>query len=605
MTNKSISIALVLLGMHNYIQAAPVIPSALGNTLGNLFYKAYNGTTLDVGAAIQGYYGIVGSGPAAPDVTMPGNVGFSTVPTISATNNLTAALLVASDGKVGMGNFIPGTGTNNGLPNAVLNIEGNNTASANSALHVGARTTPINALVSGTAYSAQYDGNLYDAGYAQFQTALTVTSAFNSVQATFIRQADLPLTISTPGLYVLAENLTYTSAITAITINASASGTVFDLNDFTITGGGLGTPGFSIAANTTDLTIRNGTIRAFSAGITTGSNLARCIFENINIVGCGQQGIFINGGSAIVIFNCGVYRCGTNEAFATPRGISLGSVSDTQIIDCIVDSCGNVANVNTFSCYEVTSTGTNVQFLNCLATSCQGSSFVGFSVDPTNGALLQYCDSSGHTATNSSDSYLIGPFSEIVNCSAINSNITTDASIRGFNCSESSVIQGCIVAGLTTPRTCNAYFQDRFGTTTNTAYLNCISYGQSSTGLLAGVSAVRDYAFFDSSNMLVSRCISFGGSSVVANQNWGVNFEQTLSTGRNTLVTNNIICGKDQAVYLNLTGTATNTQNQIIENIAASCPTPYNGMPAGSFQSATTSTINTQLTKPFCNVAIN
>ena len=489
----------------------PVIPSALGNSLGNLLYQAYNGTGFNVGAAIQGYYGVVGSGLAAPSVTMPGNVGFSTVPTSSAVSNLTARLLVAAAGNVGIGNFVPGTGSNNGLPNSILNIEGDNTASANSAVHLGLRTTAINALVSGTAYSAQYDGNLYDAGYAQFATNLNVTSTFNTVQATFITQANIPFTISTPGYYCLAANITQNAAAAAITITAAGSGSILDLNDFTITGGVSSTTAISVANNTTDLTIKNGTITTFTqTGITMGTGIARCSLNNINCISCANQGISIGGGDTLFLFNCGVYNSATNASFATPAGIVISNAVNAQLVDCVVDSCGS-ANTNTFSAINVT--GTTAYLTNCIATNNTNSAtLVGILAQVTNGAIIQWCDGSGSTSASLMQGINVANNSPLINCSAINNISSAAVDTASFFVGSNVIIQSCITAGSSIQNTMEA-----IACSSSCLLVDNIIYNLKSTG--AGALAVaRGLTLPDVSNCVLLRNYCFGLSGAFASR---------------------------------------------------------------------------------------
>ncbi len=77
-----------------------------------------------------------------------------------------------------------------------------------------------------------------------------------------IRAADLPLTITQPGSYYLAENVA--GATAGITIQAS--GVTLDLMGFTLEGSQFSGTGIEAAPGVVDVTVRNGTVRYWNTG---------------------------------------------------------------------------------------------------------------------------------------------------------------------------------------------------------------------------------------------------------------------------------------------------------------------------------------------------
>jgi hypothetical protein len=112
-------------------------------------------------------------------------------------------------------------------------------------------------------------------------TAFCLMAIALSAQAASITIPSLPYTISAPGTYVLAANMTFTSvqngnAQGAISIPANLPGPVIvDLKGFTITGNGGTSVGVTIGgafagpqvSNAFPITVRNGTLKNLQVGV--------------------------------------------------------------------------------------------------------------------------------------------------------------------------------------------------------------------------------------------------------------------------------------------------------------------------------------------------
>jgi hypothetical protein len=158
-----------------------------------------------------------------------------------------------------------------------------------------------------------------------------------------ITQSQIPLTISTPGTYILTGNLTTVS--NAIIVNAPIAGPVIiGLKGFSITGPGPSTAGIIVEYSgffdtSPPITIRNGTISNFLVGLSV---------ENQNNVTVGNQtnvtinkivfneppsttqeaGVELTRNSSTVIENC-TFSFGSNPGSASNGIIDFESVGES------------------------------------------------------------------------------------------------------------------------------------------------------------------------------------------------------------------------------------------------------------------------------------
>lgn len=109
--------------------------------------------------------------------------------------------------------------------------------------------------------------------------------------------AGYPITISTPGHYVLKSNLTVPNGVSGVVIQTE--GVTLDLNGYTIGGGRTcsqdyvtqittcsASGGFrGIEAGGSLYTVRNGTVRGFDIGLWTDGGLVENVVASHNVVG--------------------------------------------------------------------------------------------------------------------------------------------------------------------------------------------------------------------------------------------------------------------------------------------------------------------------------
>jgi len=138
----------------------------------------------------------------------------------------------------------------------------------------------------------------------------------------------VPYTISSPGLYCLAKNLTY-AATTSNAITVNASDVTLDLNGFCLTGpgktSGSGYYGISIDAGANNVEIRNGSVKSFgNDGIHAAGSIGIRVI-GLRVSDNGSAGVWMAGHNHLVM-GCSLF---TNNTFGATiaTGILKGNHS--------------------------------------------------------------------------------------------------------------------------------------------------------------------------------------------------------------------------------------------------------------------------------------
>jgi hypothetical protein len=137
---------------------------------------------------------------------------------------------------------------------------------------------------------------------------------------------NVPCTITAPGFYYLAQNLTY-APIPGNAITVQADDVTLDLMGFSLIGIGRTSDGIVFSGIRSNVEIRNGTIRGFSGrGIyasDTGCKGLRII--SLRIMGTAATGIDITGTNHLVI-DCSVKSAGGHGIYAGLGSLVKGNV---------------------------------------------------------------------------------------------------------------------------------------------------------------------------------------------------------------------------------------------------------------------------------------
>ena len=141
------------------------------------------------------------------------------------------------------------------------------------------------------------------------------------------------VTISTSGSYYVTQNLSTTG--TCITV--SASNVTLDLMGFTLSGDGIGTSDDGISLmSTSNVEVRNGTVRNFNVGIHADFLSSSNRVVNVRTVENIATGINMNNNTGNLIMNCLVTNNG--QSFFTAGGILAGFAA--KVVNNMIDSNG-------------------------------------------------------------------------------------------------------------------------------------------------------------------------------------------------------------------------------------------------------------------------
>lgn len=217
----------------------------------------------------------------------------------------------------------------------------------------------------------------------------------------------LPYTISTPGSYVLTSNITGVSGQHGIIIDADD--VTLDLNGFTLIGVPGSLDGVTVPVSlTTNLAVRNGTVRDWGGDGVDASNAQNSQLENLRVSGNGGDGL--RGGDGCIVRNC------TAED-NSGDGIRLSEAGT-------ITGCVAVGNARGISLRSGTVT-------NCAARNNNSTG-----ISASDAAVIDGCVSEGSI---NGDGIFAGVGSIVKNCSAVSNGddgivISFGGEVRGCTC---------------------------------------------------------------------------------------------------------------------------------------------------------------------------
>ncbi|QDU86188.1 hypothetical protein Pla163_33380 [Planctomycetes bacterium Pla163] len=172
----------------------------------------------------------------------------------------------------------------------------------------------------------------------------------------------LPYTATRPGTYVVEGVLRASSAATGITV--AGSGVTIDLAGSTLFGESTGTAGILIDPTSTDVTIRNGSLRGWT----------QAAIQGVGSTGVRVEGVTLAGNAAGVDLGA---RADVGDCFAidnTTFGVRVGE--DSKVHGCIV--AGNGEDGITSSDLAQTSVRPGVRVAGCVSVSNKRGAVLGF-----------------------------------------------------------------------------------------------------------------------------------------------------------------------------------------------------------------------------------
>jgi hypothetical protein len=452
----------------------------------------------------------------------------------------------------------------------------------------------------------------------------TLTTCCKNIQAnfcapTFITQSSFgatgatPVILNTPGNYKLGENINYTGPTSTDAITIAASNISLDLQCFTLayTLGASEVRGIVVDGGTSDIMIKNGTIKNFTgSGIFIEDSVNRIKIIGTTFIGCGGTVIDFAGSSPFsmgdfAIESCDLIQCGTNAT----TGIAITQGIDGRITDCVMSRCGptnsNYTSLALTSCLKI--------FCNNLDILDNSASTDYIGVDLSSVAQSQMRDTRIRNVvlTNpaaTARGMRLGEGSnsnEIYNCTI--SGLSAPTAVDGLLITGSStdnLIKDCFVVSCTATGAAASAIVHGYNiqSAPRTLLINNIAEKNSAPLSTAGplpVAGAVGFELNNSSECIVKGCIASGQFTGGGTNSIGV---AVIDSSRCS-ITENQARGQTIGFRLNPNNALTSIFSR---NISVKNTTNYSQFPGGSNQNAASiSAINGSLTAPWTNISIN
>lgn len=271
----------------------------------------------------------------------------------------------------------------------------------------------------------------------------------------------IPITISSPGSYIVTGNLSGTGGI-----NITSSNVSIDLNFYSLTGSvGNTTAGIKANGSLKSINVFNGTIQNWSESGIDASSANACQFANIHVIDNGEDGLSA-GTSAIISnitsngndFNGLTSGAGSNITLCSAKengGTGIDASASSTISQCNSSSnnligikigngsviSGSTSNGNLS---HGISTGTSVKINNCTSYSNMLSGFFLGSANFVDGNVARLNSRHGYETTNDvtlknnlADDNAQNGFHSTFSGGVLESNVSTDNAI-GYNITSTS-----------------------------------------------------------------------------------------------------------------------------------------------------------------------
>ncbi len=275
----------------------------------------------------------------------------------------------------------------------------------------------------------------------------------NAVPVTIISPSkitDTVFSISTPGLYVLSDDVAYSTASgTAITI--TTSDVTLDLNGKTIRGSNAANTAVYISAPLENITVKNGALLNFNTDIlrvTTGSRTL--FFEDLIISGTSNNSLTSNcfrfegtNGSTTRTYDVFIKNCHASNA---RRGLLATAVDNAVLEGCTFNKNGEYV-IRAINC-------NNWNVSNCQVSGnsrSASSESIGASVEGNAWHIKKSDFSSNVNSSRGTGLLLLGRGHIVEECSFNNNGDTGEAPFEaeGLNLAAtfSSVVRNCVANG--------------------------------------------------------------------------------------------------------------------------------------------------------------
>jgi hypothetical protein len=273
-----------------------------------------------------------------------------------------------------------------------------------------------------------------------YVTSVSVADFRNTGETTLQKT----FTISTPGYYVLVQDIGFQNGATAQNaIYINTSNVILDLGGRTLyPGSGAGTimSGILLNNGSKNITIKNGNITGFTKyGIETGYSCRNLRIENISVGESVYSGLYFGGSgtstdiSELTIKNCTISHCSRTSGDAT--ALYLNYCYNVTIADSII---GRTMTATSGTAKAVSiNNSKNIVLANCDISSSESvNAAYGVYMTSTTHIICQDCNISGNfggATYTGAGLYLNGCYdATFKNCSANSNSAATSGSGYGF-----------------------------------------------------------------------------------------------------------------------------------------------------------------------------
>jgi len=303
-------------------------------------------------------------------------------------------------------------------------------------------------------------------------------------------------TISSPGYYLITEDIEFTAS--GYAINITTGHVTVDLNGHTLYNTGSGTRGINAEA-VEDTTIKNGTISGFSQNDISLSTVTRYNISNCTLLSTGN-GIWI-----VECYDGRIIDCNCVQNNATGLGIEDGN--KLYVTNSHFDDNGEGAYLDNIESFIFEDCTFNLNEIGC---------------DASGSGILRNCIAADNSASDSDPCYGFNLVGDIMcqSCTAL-SNSSENQVCYGFYVDDAGVklMQCKSNDNSTTGGTADGIYIDAAGTITECSCYNNTSYGienDSATSIIVGNKAGNNTtADYGGTNTPISTAINQLGDNDV------------------------------------------------------------------------------------------
>jgi len=459
-----------------------------------------------------------------------------------------------------------------------------------------------------------------DTDFDETWTILNVLTS-NECNPILIRQANVGVTtftISQPGRYIFAENISFAPSSPQRAIDITSSNVTLDLlcHTLTQTNATSGVDGVRIASSLSNVIITHGTIQNFTrAGVTVNSACSRIILDTITAFSCNARGMELLGtsGAGNQITESEITNCKLVFCCLGPTGdivLTLSQCTDVRVTNCRINQNGSSATTlqavrldNALKC-ELNTVETN--------DNLASTGFRGYELSQATYCIFKNCVTKNNQAVSAAsnnrgfilESSTSCTANEFLDCSAL--NLTGTASVDGFltdtGCND-NLFMRCEASFNSSQGTAATAIVHGFNVISNSRniYIDCIARNNSapnSTATPAPAFGAKGFDVNTCTACTLLRCLATDQSTGAGSTAVGIQVNQ----GSQCSIRD---CQSSRHSVGYRLDPINSTNHVFSRNFAGKNTTQYSQFPGGSTQNAAgINNINASLMSPWTNVSV-